>query len=169
MHKCNCLDKAPFIVNGNDGNVYHENCEGFVGNVQEMNLNLPFWNDLLGDRTDKFVINGEHYTLGKEYPEKGNGMDGKHVRIKFKESGKKIDSCDLWHQGTVPEEYRTVLQDNAEFVKLLKVKKLHKCNNDKCKFFNETPALINIMNGARGACHFCYKKTNQHQLKVRIA
>lgn len=80
-----------------------------------------FWQDQLAQRTDAFVIKGEHYRIGSESdPKKFKGMGGaKHI-IQVK-NGERIVTTNLWHQGTVPEEYREVLPDNASFVKQIEI------------------------------------------------
>ena len=80
-----------------------------------------FWEDQLKSRTDAFVIKGEHYRIGSESdPKKFKGMGGaKHI-IQAK-NGERIVTTNLWHQGTVPEEYRELLPDSASFVRKINV------------------------------------------------
>lgn len=98
---------------------------------------MSFWEDQLADRTNAFVINGEHYRTGKEYPQKGYGFGGEHYRI-ITLAGQVIDTCDLWHQGTVPPEYRNQLPDNAKFARLIEVKQWNTCPNCKQVMNRET-------------------------------
>ena len=65
------------------------------------------------------VINGVHYTHGgmkvgvrKDW----RGSNGRHYKIKMLD-GTIVETNDLWHQGTIPEEFREYLPDNAEFIK----------------------------------------------------
>ena len=37
--------------------------------------------------------------------------------FKMKESGEVFETNDLWHGGNIPERFRDVLADNAEFIK----------------------------------------------------
>lgn len=39
-HKCNCFNQLPVTVEG-DGNVYHKECEGFIGTTDEI-INAPY-------------------------------------------------------------------------------------------------------------------------------
>jgi hypothetical protein len=132
-HKCICLDKAPLFVDGDQGKVYHEICEGYISDVEDFTgFTDKFWNDQLNSRDDAVVINGEQYRIGSTpYPKKGYGFGGEHYRIKLVENGLTIDTADLWHQGTVPEEYRGVLQDTAKFVRLIKISEYKQCPNCK--------------------------------------
>ena len=141
-HACTCLDKTPLFVDGDTDSVYHETCEGYIGDTSDMALNDSFWNFQIEDRESAVVINGVHYRIGsKPYPQKGYGFDGEHYRIKMIETGAVIDTRDLWHQGTVPEEYRGILQDTAKFVRLISVSQPVTCpsckremNRDECPF-----------------------------------
>lgn len=143
-HDCICLDKAPLLVDGDQGKVYHEDCEGFIADVEDFQgFTDTFWNDQLSDRKDAVVINGSQYRSGVEYPRKGHGMDGRHFKIIRLDTGEVIDTNDLWHQGTVPKEYKGILQDNAKFAKLIEVKQWNTCptcqsvvNWDHCPFTN---------------------------------
>ena len=92
---------------------------------------MSFWNDQLQDRENAFVINGEHYRIGTATkPSRSNGMGGDFHRIKTF-TGQVIDTVDLWHQGTVPEEFRSLLPDNAKFVRMIEVKEWNTCPNCK--------------------------------------
>lgn len=132
VHPCICLDKAPLIVDGDTDTVYHADCEGVICDTADLAGFIDtFWNDQLGDRKDAVVIAGEQYRLGKPYPQKGHGMDGSHHKIKMLSTGEVIDTADLWHQGTVPEEYKGILQDNAKFVRIIEVQQWNTCPNCK--------------------------------------
>ncbi len=158
VHPCTCLIKAPLFVDGDTDAVYHEDCEGFVGDICDMSLNDKFWNDQLSSRDNALVINGNHYRLGVEYPAKGNGMGGDHHRIKMIETGVVIDTADLWHQGTVPEEYKVVLQDNAKFIRMIKVSEYKQCPNCK-ELMNRETCYKTTCNGVT--------LTNQESIEVR--
>ena len=133
VHPCTCLDKAPLIVDGDTDSVYHADCEGFISDLSDFyGLTDTFWNDQLNERENAVVIAGVQYRIGsKVYPEKGYGFGGDHFKIKLFSDGKTYDTADLWHQGTVPEEYRFILQDNAKFAKIIEVKEYLQCPNCK--------------------------------------
>lgn len=62
-------------------------------------------------------INNEHYWLGKATkPGDANGYGGSWFTIK-RDTGEEIKTCDLWHQGTIPEHFRQRIPNNAKFVK----------------------------------------------------
>lgn len=132
-HNCICLDKAPVIVDGDTGAVYHDHCEGYIASVDDFPaLTDKFWNDQMQNRDNSVNIAGVQYRIGSTpYPKKGYGFGGDHFRIKLLENGDIIDTADLWHQGTIPEEYRDILQDNAIFVRMIDVKEWLECPNCK--------------------------------------
>lgn len=141
VHPCKCLDKTPLIVDGNTDAIYHEACEGFIGDICDMSLTDKFWNEQIADRNKAVIIAGEQYRLGVQYPSKGYGFNGEHYKIKMLETGVILDTADLWHQGKIPKEYKGILQDNAKFVRLIEVKQWNACpnckqlmNRDSCPF-----------------------------------
>lgn len=111
---------------------------------------MSFWNDQLKDRENAFVINGEHYRTGKPYPSKGYGFGGEHYRIKHL-SGKIIDTMDLWHQGTIPKQYRKFVPDNAKFVRMIEVKQWLTCPNCKREMNRNTCPFTSCDNSEFGA------------------
>ena len=147
-HDCICLDKAPLLVDGDTGAVYHENCEGYIADVDDFPaLTDKFWNDQMQNRDNAFIINGEQYRTGVEYPQKGYGMGGDHHRIEIFENGDWIDTKDLWHQGKIPAEYRGILQDNARFVRMIPVVHYRQCTNCK-KLMNRDKCFYTTCNNA---------------------
>lgn len=64
-------------------------------------------------------IEGRHYIIGpKGAPSYMKGFDGRPFAIRFTggpHAGKVIHTDNLWYQGEIPEEYRSLLPDNAEF------------------------------------------------------
>jgi len=82
-----------------------------------------FWNDQLVNRENAVVIKGEHYRLGdSKTASDSNGFGGSKFRIKLHATGEEITTFDLWHQGTVPAEFKELLPDNASWVRTIKVK-----------------------------------------------
>lgn len=53
--------------------------------------------------------------LSKSTPKSG-GYQGKRFKIKL-HSGELIDNCILWGNGKIPESFRSLLPDNAVFIK----------------------------------------------------
>ncbi len=75
-----------------------------------------FWLEklYLPDYTDRQVIvNGVHYMLSNSNI---RGFAGAKFKIKFFD-GRLIQTNNLWHQGMIPEHFRSVLKDNAVFIK----------------------------------------------------
>lgn len=159
-HNCTCLDKAPLFVDGDQGKVYHETCEGYISDIEDFTgLTDPFWNAQLEDRDNAIVIAGVQYRIGSTvYPNKGIGFGGDHFKIKLFSDGQTYDTADLWHQGTVPEEYRGILQDNAKFARIIAVTEYKQCPNCK-ELMNRETCYKTTCNGA--------KLTNQESIEVR--
>lgn len=86
------------------------------------NLNNKFWEDQLSNRTNAVVIDGDHYRIGDENaPEWSKGMGGDEFRILVHKTKKLIITTNLWHQGTIPEEYLKKLPNDASFAKKIEV------------------------------------------------
>jgi len=77
-----------------------------------------FWTSLASRYNyDAIIINGEHYSLGgnDQDPYFMQGHGGRKFTVRFFD-GRVITTNNLWHQGSVPEHFRHVLRNNAEFV-----------------------------------------------------
>lgn len=73
-----------------------------------------FWIEKWQMRNDPRVVraDGNHYFIG---PRKGKlGHDGRLFIIK--KDGRIIYTNNLWHQGEIPEQFRSILPDNAELL-----------------------------------------------------
>lgn len=79
-----------------------------------------FWMDKwrMRDNPEVARINGNHYMIGKTVanPLQPKGMGG--IRIHFND-GRVVTTDSLWHQGEIPERFRTCLPDNAVFAELI--------------------------------------------------
>lgn len=87
-----------------------------------------FWGEHAWDIKDdrRVIVNGVHYTMnpsdldpeGKKRREFGRGFSGARWEIEFFD-GRKVVTHNLWHQGEIPEYWRTKnkYQDNAVFIK----------------------------------------------------
>lgn len=64
------------------------------------------------------VIDGVKYFIDtRESNDAGfNGFGGRKFTIRFND-GTEITTCNLWHNGEVPDEWRDKLPDTAKFVK----------------------------------------------------
>lgn len=75
-----------------------------------------FWNDIVNEKDEHLIINGECY-YNETIPDGiYKGFGGRGFKIK-KFDGTIIQTSNLWHQGTVPEEYKDLLPNNAEWIK----------------------------------------------------
>lgn len=76
-----------------------------------------FWNDIEKEKDEHIFIDGVCYSIANE-PVLGNfGFGGRKFKIKMLDDGRVIETNNLWCQGDVPEEYRLILPNTAEFVR----------------------------------------------------
>lgn len=63
-------------------------------------------------------IEGRHYIIRPETdaPAHCRGHSGRYFVIRFFD-GRMVPTTNLWSQGSIPEEFKDLLPDNAEFVK----------------------------------------------------
>ena len=61
------------------------------------------------------VINGEHFMAYAETDGRIKGHGGRRVNIKFFD-GRVTSTNNLWSQGIIPDRFRVLLPDNAEFI-----------------------------------------------------
>lgn len=82
-------------------------------------LDCGFWENYERRRDDSGMvrIDGQHYVIAGELRpgDCGPGFGGREFRIRFHD-GRKVVTRNLWHQGEIPERFRTTLPDNASFV-----------------------------------------------------
>ena len=102
------------------------NCElcsapGVVEAVNLVDYNLchtcMFWlRVLLSTPPENSVrVGGIHYTIHPDNMTGMRGFGGRHFRIIFRD-GRTVDTKNLFHQGEIPEKFKTRLADNAEFI-----------------------------------------------------
>jgi hypothetical protein len=75
-----------------------------------------YWRKLAALAVDPISVrvNGVHYQIGpanEPFP----GFGGRRFKISFHD-GRVVETCNLWHQGTIPGEWRSELPDNARMV-----------------------------------------------------
>lgn len=76
-----------------------------------------FWQDYVNkkDAPASVRIDGKHYWVEPENSRSNfRGFGGRTFVIKF-HNGKKVTTTNLWHQGTIPDIWKSDLPDNAEF------------------------------------------------------
>lgn len=76
-----------------------------------------FWDEKISipDLKNAVRIDGDHFYIGLESSTGNRGYNGQRFKIKFFD-GRKIITTNLWCQGKIPEYFRKLLPDNAEFV-----------------------------------------------------
>ena len=88
---------------------------------QELCFSCDHWAKLLEhDRTQCFVVDGEHYQLGgqtEKTPSHYRGFSGRRFVLQRLATGERTTTVDLWGQGTVPERFRERMPDDAIFVR----------------------------------------------------
>ncbi len=67
------------------------------------------------DEARRVIVDGHHYRLGIDNSAPFRGFGGRKFTVVFHD-GRVVNTCCLWHQGEVPERFRSWLQDNAVFV-----------------------------------------------------
>ncbi len=78
-----------------------------------------FWREKVTKKDKPRVtrINGNHYAIGQEEYSSWaefRGFGGRKFVILFND-GRKVETTNLWHQGTIPEHFKERLPDNAKF------------------------------------------------------
>lgn len=79
-----------------------------------------FWQDRLLDDAKEpdrvAIIDGTHYYIGDEDSKETyfRGFAGAHFTIRFYD-GRVVETTNLWCQGDIPEEFRDLFPNNAEF------------------------------------------------------
>ena len=87
---------------------------------QELCFSCEHWTALLEqDRTQCFVVDGEHYQLGgqtEKTPSLYRGFGGRRFVLQCLATGEHITTVDLWAQGTVPEHFRERMPNDVVFI-----------------------------------------------------
>jgi len=77
-------------------------------------FHIKFWQDMVAEKDEHIFIKGESYYIGSDtYPFKG--CSGRQFKIKMND-GRIIETDNLWCQGKIPENFKSQLSDNAEFI-----------------------------------------------------
>lgn len=76
-----------------------------------------FWNGICKEKEKHVVINGVCYAVADGPVNGFCGYGGRKFKIKMLDTGKIVETNNLWCQGDVPEEYKSRLPDTAEFVR----------------------------------------------------
>ena len=75
-----------------------------------------FWNQQVINKDDPKVvrIDGVQYRIGYENQDSFRGYNGRKFNIKLS-NGDIIETTNLWHNGDIPDSFKELLPDNAEF------------------------------------------------------
>lgn len=75
-----------------------------------------FWNEIVEEKNIHTIIDGVSYCIGKEDDKSPfRGFGGQRFVIK-KKDGSIVATTNLWCQGDIPNDYKKLLPDNAEFI-----------------------------------------------------
>jgi hypothetical protein len=79
-------------------------------------FNCDFWMEYVRckDNPAALRIGGKHYWIDDERSSGSRGFSGR--RFVIRKGSVLVTTTNLWHQGTIPELFRDLLPDNAEFV-----------------------------------------------------
>lgn len=95
----------------------YRDIKGFICDDECFNKN--FWTDLYekGKATTHkcVVVDGTHYIIGPEEDRGFRGFSGRKFVIRFFD-GTEVTTTNLWHQGHVPERFKDMFPNNAEFI-----------------------------------------------------
>ncbi len=100
--------KKPFIRNHTPESYLDENC-----------FDCSFWLKKITmpeeDENRRVIVNGQHYRIGNNDSGIYRGFGGRRYTIHFND-GRTVETCNLWCQGEIPEQFRAWLPDNARFI-----------------------------------------------------
>lgn len=117
----------------------YEGCKSYLNNknyphlkYKDMCFNCNHWQELLENKDIAVIyirVEGHHYGCSVSSLNKGAGryagFGGRKFWIRLKEERlgipKEFFTCDMWHQGSIPEHFREKLYDNAEFINEVEV------------------------------------------------
>ena len=85
-------------------------------------FNCGFWLEKImwaasGDRTEDgrrvARAKGQHYVISPDVAHGFKGYGGHKFVVRFHD-GSEVTTCNMWHQGPIPERFASQLPDNAE-------------------------------------------------------
>lgn len=75
-----------------------------------------YWLNRVDNKDEYLIIHGNCYYVETERSGGLMGFDGRRFRIRMLADSREIVTTNLWYNGEVPQKYRDMLPDNAEFV-----------------------------------------------------
>lgn len=76
-----------------------------------------FWNNIIAEKNEHIIVNGTCYAIAPAPINGFYGFGGRRFKIKMLDTDKIVETNNLWCQGEIPEEYRHLLPNTAEFVR----------------------------------------------------
>lgn len=76
-----------------------------------------FWNNIVEEKDEHIVIDEVCYAIADSPVNGFYGCGGRKFKIKMLDTGKIVETNNLWCQGDVPDEYKSLLPNTAEFVR----------------------------------------------------
>ena len=74
------------------------------------------WDEIVKEKEEYVVVSGCCYFISERIVGGKRGFDGKHFKIKMLDSKKIIETDNLRFVGVIPEEYRYLLPNTAQFI-----------------------------------------------------
>ena len=96
-----------------DGEVY---CGEYSDCCCHKCFTKKFWNNIITEKDEHIVIDGSCYAIAPDPIDGFYGFGGRRFKIKMFDTGEVIETNNLWYQGKIPEEYRHLLPNTAQFV-----------------------------------------------------
>lgn len=93
-------------------NTVHSNRLKSVGICYSCDFWIEKWNMRNDDNVVR--IDNQHYIISSNQ-DRSKGMSGSGFVIKF-DDGRILTTYNLWHQGQIPERFRSILPNNAKFI-----------------------------------------------------
>lgn len=75
-----------------------------------------FWNNIVAEKDKHIIVDGTCYAIAPAPINGFYGFGGRKFKIKMFGTGEVIETNNLWCQGEIPEEYRHLLPNTAQFI-----------------------------------------------------
>lgn len=93
---------------------------GYIGELMTKHkicFTCAYWTERAAEAhtSDSVRIDEKLYSLGDENSKCERGFGGQYNKIKFKD-GRIVETTNLWYNGEIPQHFKSILFDNAEFI-----------------------------------------------------
>lgn len=96
------------------------NCKRYYGEYSDCCssecFTKKFWNNIVAEKNEHIIVDGTCYAIAPAPINGFYGFDGRKFKIKMFDTGEVIETNNLWCQGEIPEEYRYLLPNTAQFI-----------------------------------------------------